>query len=80
MLIPVIYSDDECRLTEVGKLNELIAAGIAKRFLRLDGWVEADTKAIRSRGALDYKGRERRQGFRLYDDRLDDSSLLCDET
>ena len=83
MLIPAVFEDGECRLVEAGRLNELVAGGKVKRFLRMDGWTAADRKAmraIRTNGAAEYNGRERRQGFRLYNDSLTDTDLSCRRT
>lgn len=79
MLIPVILKNGECKLVDGDLLNELIAQGKIKSFLRLSGWTDADEKAIRTKDRKGYKGQERRQEFTLYDDGLTGTSLSCDK-
>ena len=47
MLISVIYQDDTHDLVKPFLLNELLAAGKVKRFLRSDGWAIVGTSPMR---------------------------------
>ena len=47
MLISVIYQDDTHDLVKPFLLNELLAAGKVKRFLRSDGWAIVGVSPMR---------------------------------
>ena len=77
MLIPVIYQNEDCGLVDSGRLDELIAGGKIKQFLRLEGWISAGAETIRTGRRRDgYSGQERRQDFRFGFQGLTDLELL----
>ncbi len=50
MLISVVYQDDKHDLVKPFLLNELLAAGKVKRFLRSDGWAIVGISQMRGYG------------------------------
>ncbi len=54
MLISVIYQDDTHDLVKPFLLNELLAAGKVKKFLRFDGWATVGVSPMR-RNDIAYK-------------------------
>jgi hypothetical protein len=49
MLISVVYQNDKHDMVKPFLLNELLASGKVKRFLRSDGWAIVGTSAIRGK-------------------------------
>jgi len=52
-------------LVDDSKLDELISSNKIKQFLRADGWVTIRGNTLRKRSGYDYKGREKRQLFKI---------------
>jgi PAS domain S-box-containing protein len=59
MLIKVVYSDNKHDMVDPFLLDELIASGKIKKFLRSEGWATVGIDPIRGTGGY-YKGPERR--------------------
>ena len=65
MLISVMYQNNKMGLVDDSKLDDLISSNKIKQFLRGDGWVTIGGKPLRKRNECDYKGREKRQSFKM---------------
>ena len=65
MLISVVYQNNKMGLVADSKLNDLISSNKIKQFLRADGWVTIGVNPLRKINGYDYKGREKRQLFKI---------------
>ena len=65
MLISVMYQNNKMGLVDDFELDNLISSNKIKQFLRADGWVTIGGNPLRKRNGYDYKGREKRQLFKI---------------
>jgi hypothetical protein len=65
VLISVVYKNNTMGLVDESKLDDLISSNRIKQFLRAEGWLTINGNPLRRRNGYEYKGREKRQGFKI---------------